>query len=37
MCYSAMVKQDFRKLQSRYQGKLNWDEFIQLVRQRQLA
>lgn len=35
MCYSAKLKQDFRELQRRYMGKLEWDEFLQMVRQRE--
>ncbi len=36
MCYSAMVREDLRKLEREYQAHLSWDDFIQLYRQRNL-
>lgn len=35
MCYSAKLKADFNQLRKRYRGVLEWDEFVELVRQRQ--
>ena len=35
MCYSAKLKSDFDKLRKHYHGKLEWDEFVEMVRQRQ--
>lgn len=35
MCYSAKLKQEFRSLQRRYRGRLEWDDFLELVRQRE--
>lgn len=35
MCYSAKLKSDFDKLRKQYHGQLEWDEFVEMVRQRQ--
>lgn len=35
MCYSAKLRQEFRSLQRRYGGRLEWEDFVELVRQRE--
>lgn len=35
MCYSAMVKEDIRKLERAYNAHISWDDFLELYRQRE--
>jgi len=35
MCYSALVKEDFRKLEREYGATLDWNSFLTLVKQRE--